>query len=202
MLWDQGISPIAGIDEAGRGPLAGPVIAAAVIFPKDQISGLGDLLKQLDDSKKIRPRLREELFQILTTHPAIFWAVGEASVEEIGTLNILRATHLAMERAFLELTVRPAHVLIDGLPVKGFPLPQTALVKGDSLSLSIAAASVIAKVTRDRIMDQLDLEFPHYGFALHRGYGTAAHLAQLLHYGPCLHHRRGFAPVDQAAFSF
>lgn len=202
VLWSQGVSPIAGIDEAGRGPLAGPVIASAVMFLEEQAVEQHPLFSKLNDSKKLRPRLREELFEILTNHPTIIWAVGEASVEEIGTLNILHATHLAMKRALEGLSIRPAHVLIDGLAVKNFPVIQTALVKGDSLSLSIAAASVIAKVTRDRIMDQLDLEFPHYGFARHRGYGTAAHLAQLRHYGPCYHHRRGFAPVDQATFSF
>lgn len=199
LLFSQGIRAIAGIDEAGRGPLAGPVIAAAVIFPEHISSELLQCLERLNDSKKLRPRVREELFITITTHPEINWAVGEGSVEEIGTLNILRATHLAMRRALQGLIVTPAHALIDGLPVRDFPIPQTALVGGDGLSLSIAAASVIAKVTRDRMMEVLDQEFPQYGFAKHRGYGTAVHLAQLNLYGPCPHHRRGFAPVDQAA---
>ncbi len=202
LLFSQGIRPIAGIDEAGRGPLAGPVIAAAVIFPEHISSDLLQSLERLNDSKKLRPRVREELFIILTTHPEISWAVGEGSVEEIGTLNILRATHLAMRRALQALPVTPAHALIDGLPVRDFPVPQTALVGGDGLSLSIAAASVIAKVTRDRMMEVLDQEFSQYGFAKHRGYGTALHLAQLNLYGPCQHHRRGFSPVDQAASCF
>jgi ribonuclease HII len=154
----------------------------------------------LDDSKKLRPKVREELFITLTTHPEICWAVGEASVEEIGDLNILRATALAMRRALLALNTKPAHALVDGLPVKNLPVPQTALVGGDGLSLSIAAASVIAKVTRDRMMDELDRAFPHYGFARHRGYGTQEHLKQLRQHGPCQHHRRGFKPVDQASF--
>ena len=266
LLYSQGVRPIAGVDEAGRGPLAGPVVAAAVILPEvlnsdltrishtdhlrqpvsqmdavldsffdldntsareslgqtavtvrlgaahkasqppchDQyeIFGLIKSLSLLNDSKKLRPKLREELFIILTTHPQIDWALGEASVEEIGELNILRATALAMRRALLALTRTPAHALVDGLPVRDLPVPQTALVGGDGLSLSIAAASVIAKVTRDRIMDGLDQAFPCYGFARHRGYGTAEHLKTLNQYGPCKHHRRGFKPVDQASFAF
>ncbi len=202
LLFSQGITPIAGIDEAGRGPLAGPVIAAAVVFPEHISADLLQSLARLNDSKKVSPRVREELFITLTTHPEISWAVGEGSVEEIGTLNILRATHLAMRRALQALPVMPAHALIDGLQVRDFPVPQTALVGGDGLSLSIAAASIIAKVTRDHLMEVLDLEFPQYGFAKHRGYGTALHLTQLNLYGPCQYHRRGFAPVDQAALRF
>ena len=201
-LISKGICPIAGVDEAGRGPLAGPVIAAAVILPEKISPELLKSLARLNDSKKLSPRVREELFLILTTHPEISWALGEGSVEEIGTLNILRATHLAMRRALLALSIVPLHALIDGLPVRDFPVPQTALVGGDGLSLSIAAASVIAKVTRDRMMEELDLEFPQYGFARHRGYGTPEHLKQLRQYGPCKHHRRGFSPVDQASFNF
>ncbi|MFZ4116063.1 MAG: ribonuclease HII [Chthoniobacterales bacterium] len=202
LLWSQGVRPIAGVDEAGRGPLAGPVIASAVILPEVFDNFLQQSLALLDDSKKLRPKVREELFIIITTHPEICWSVGEASVEEIGDFNILRATGLAMRRALLALKRKPAHALVDGLPVPDLPVPQTALVRGDGLSLSIAAASVIAKVTRDRIMEELDRAFPHYGFARHRGYGTQEHLKQLSHYGPCQHHRRGFRPVDQAAFRF
>lgn len=202
LLISQGVRPIAGVDEAGRGPLAGPVIAAAVILPESLGAVLQKALERLDDSKKLRPNVREELFITLTTHPEIYWAVGEASVEEIGDLNILRATGIAMRRALLALTLKPAHALVDGLPVRDLPVPQTALVGGDGLSLSIAAASVIAKVTRDRMMDELDLAFPHYGFARHRGYGTPEHLTQLRQHGPCQHHRRGFRPVDQASFAF
>lgn len=204
-LQAQGVTPIAGIDEAGRGPLAGPVVAAAVVFSEHFIRNFSPddtTIAGLHDSKKMSLRLREKLFTTLTAHPLIFWSIGEASVEEIGELNILRATHLAMRRALLGLPKIPAHALIDGLPVRDFPIAQTALIGGDGLSLSIAAASVIAKVTRDRMMEVLDKKFPHYGFARHRGYGTAFHLAQLNHHGPCPHHRRGFAPVDEAASRF
>jgi ribonuclease HII len=202
LLLSRGIRPVAGVDEAGRGPLAGPVIAAAVILPETLDGPLKKALSRLDDSKKLRPKIREELFITLTTDPNICWALGESNVEEIGDLNILRATALAMRRALLALTRTPAHALVDGLPVRDLPVPQTALVGGDGLSLSIAAASVIAKVTRDRIMDELDHAFPQYGFGRHRGYGTSEHLKQLNQYGPCQHHRRGFKPVDQASFNF
>lgn len=198
-LHARGIRPVAGVDEAGRGPLAGPVVAAAVILPA------GFVLEGLDDSKKLNHELRERLYLSLTGNTEVRYAIAEGSSEEIGQLNILRATHLAMRRALeglKQLGHPPVHALIDGLPVKGLPVEQTALVGGDGLSLSIAAASILAKVTRDRIMDELDREFPQYGFARHRGYGTADHLAKLREHGPCPHHRLGFAPVDQPTFGF
>jgi len=175
------------------------VVAAAVILPE------GYELEGLDDSKKLTPEQREELYVWITEDQSIFYAIAEGTSEEIGQLNILRATHLAMKRSldFLKESGHPpAHALVDGLPVKGLPVEQTALVGGDGLSLSIAAASILAKVTRDRIMDALDLEFPQYGFARHRGYATADHLAMLRKHGPCPHHRLGFAPVDQPTFGF
>jgi ribonuclease HII len=190
-LHARGIHRIAGIDEAGRGPLAGPVAAAAVILPA------GFSAEGLDDSKKISARKREALFEILTTHPQVIWAVATADREEIDHLNILRATHLAMRRAVETLTRKPDHCLIDGLPVRDFPLPHDGIVKGDGKSLSIAAASIIAKVTRDRIMRDLDREFPQFGFARHQGYGTKIHLEALRTHGPCRHHRRSFQPVAQ-----
>ncbi len=190
-LRSRGFSKIAGIDEAGRGPLAGPVAAAAVILPESYT------LTGLDDSKKISPAKREALYEKITTDPRILWAVATASREEIDTLNILRATHLAMKRAAESLSVVPDHCLIDGLPVKNFPLPHDGIVKGDGLSLSIAAASIIAKVTRDRIMLAADREFPEFGFAKHQGYGTKVHLEALRTHGPCCHHRRSFQPVAQ-----
>jgi ribonuclease HII len=190
-LHARGLFRIAGIDEAGRGPLAGPVAAAAVILPQDFT------LAGLDDSKKISARIRESLYQQLTSDPAVCWAVATASCQEIDRLNILRATHLAMRRAAEALAPLPDHCLIDGLPVRDFPFPHDAIVKGDGLSLSIAAASVIAKVTRDHIMHQLDREFPQFGFAKHQGYGTRAHLEALQIHGPCCHHRRSFQPVAQ-----
>lgn len=192
----RGISRIAGIDEAGRGPLAGPVSAAAVILPKNFTC------PGLDDSKKISPARREMLYARITSDPSIFWAVATADREEIDQLNILRATHLAMRRAAEALDPPPEHCIIDGLPVKNFPIPHDGVVKGDGLSLSIAAASIIAKVTRDRIMHALDQEFPQYGFAKHQGYGTKAHLEALRIHGPCRHHRRSFQPVAQLTLSF
>jgi ribonuclease HII len=190
-LHDRGFGRIAGIDEAGRGPLAGPVTAAAVILPKDFIC------PGLDDSKKITARKREQLFARLTTDVSVSWAVASASREEIDRINILKATHLAMRRAVEGLAIVPDHCLIDGLPVKNFPFSHEAIVKGDGISLSIAAASIIAKVTRDRIMRDLDQEFPQFGFAKHQGYGTKAHLEALRIHGPCCHHRRTFQPVAQ-----
>jgi ribonuclease HII len=190
-LQARGLHRIAGVDEAGRGPLAGPVAAAAVILPrKFRCPGL-------DDSKKISAAKREIFYERLTTDPAIFWTVATADREEIDRLNILKATHLAMRRAVEALDPPPDHCLIDGLPVKNFPVSHDGIVKGDGLSLSIAAASIIAKVTRDRIMSELDAEFPQFGFAQHQGYGTKAHLEALRIHGPCRHHRRSFQPVAQ-----
>lgn len=191
-LFAQGIHGIAGIDEAGRGPLAGPVVCAAVVLP------LAIDLPGLDDSKKLTPRRRESLFRELTKNPAIRWAAVSVSSEEIDRLNILRATHAGMRRAWEKLDPRPAHALIDGLPVPDFPCPQTALVGGDGLSLSIAAASVIAKVERDRAMMEFDRLYPEYGFAKHKGYPTVGHFAKLREHGPCPIHRKSFAPVAQA----
>lgn len=192
LLHARGISPVVGIDEAGRGPLAGPVVAAAVVLPRNfSLSGL-------DDSKKLTPRQREQLYRELTSDPAVTWASACADHLEIDRLNILRATHQAMREAFLALHTRPVHALIDGLPVPDFPCEQTALVGGDALSLSIAAASIIAKVERDRIMENLDREYPKYGFSKHKGYPTPDHLARLRTHGPCPVHRRSYAPVAQA----
>jgi len=198
-LYARGIRPVAGVDEAGRGPLAGPVVAAAVILPE------GFSLDGLNDSKKLNHQQREVLYVRLTEDASVRFFVAEASSEEIGQLNILRATHLAMARSLTglhEIGHQCLHALVDGLPVKGLPVDHTAIVGGDGISLSIAAASILAKVTRDRIMDTMDKEYPQYGFARHRGYATADHLATLREHGPCPHHRRGFAPVDQPTFGF
>lgn len=188
----RGLRFIAGVDEAGRGPLAGPVVAAAVLLPP------GYTHPVLDDSKKLTSRKRDALFAELTADSAIVWSYAVVDVGEIDRINILRATHEGMRRAVAGLNTQPEHVLIDGLPVRPFPVEQTALVGGDGLSFSIAAASVIAKVTRDRLMLELDTQFPYYGFAKHKGYGTAAHLAALKAHGPCPFHRRSFLPVRQA----
>ena len=186
-----GCQHIAGIDEAGRGPLAGPVVAAAAILPE------GFRHDALDDSKKLTVRQRERIYAELTVRTDIVWAAAIVHSEEVDRLNILRATHEAMRRAVAALAVAPGHVLIDGLPVRPFPIEQTALVGGDGLSLSIAAASVIAKVTRDRIMIAMDTQHPGYDFARHKGYGTPQHLARLRAHGPCPIHRRSFLPVAQ-----
>ena len=188
-LIERGRDPVAGIDEAGRGPLAGPVVAAAVILPR------GYSQEFLDDSKKVSSKRRDLLYEELTRDSQVYWGVAFAEVGEIDELNILRATHVAMERAALALPVQPAFCLIDGLDVPGFPLEAKGVVKGDGISLSIAAASIIAKVTRDRRMQELADEFPVYGFAKHKGYGTQIHMKALREYGPCREHRRSFAPV-------
>ena len=195
-LRERGLLRIAGIDEAGRGPLAGPVVAAAVVLPGNFRSRL------LDDSKKLSPASRDGLFEELTSRAEIHWAVAIVENEEIDRLNILRATHEAMRRAVAQLAEPPDHVLIDGLEVRPFPIAQTALVGGDALSFSIAAASVVAKVTRDRLMMEMDARYPEYGFAAHKGYGTAQHLANLRVHGPCPIHRKSFEPVSQTTFFF
>jgi ribonuclease HII len=192
----RGLRFIAGVDEAGRGPLAGPVVAAAVILPA------GFTHAELNDSKQLNAGQREAIHAELTARGDILWAFAIVEVLEIDRFNILGATYLAMQRAVALLATVPEHVLIDGLPVKGFPHPQTALVKGDSLSFSIAAASVIAKVTRDRLMVEMDALHPGYDFAQHKGYGTPQHLEALKKNGPSPIHRRSFLPVQQAEFGF
>jgi ribonuclease HII len=189
----RGVTPVAGIDEAGRGPLAGPLYAAAVILPA------GFYLDGLNDSKKLTAVRRERLYGQLTTMSGIVWASVSMPPAEVDRVNVLRATHAAMRAAWANLDLRPVHVLIDGLPVPDFPCPQTALVGGDGLSLSIAAASIIAKVERDRAMVQFDREYPDYGFAKHKGYPTREHFDKLRDHGPCPIHRKSFAPVAQYA---
>ena len=192
LLLLRGISPVAGIDEAGRGPLAGPVVAAAVILP------LNFRLPGLDDSKKLTPGMRESLYAALTGNPEVCWASAHLDHEEVDRWNILGATHRAMRKAFLALVYRPLHALIDGLPVPNFPCPHTALTGGDGRSLSIAAASIVAKVERDRMMREFDRKYPEYGFSKHKGYPTPDHLAKLREHGPCQIHRRSFSPVAQS----
>lgn len=187
----QGISRVAGVDEAGRGPLAGPVVAAAVVFVELRAP------RGLNDSKRLSPEARADYYAQLTAEAHICWAVSVQPVEVIDRLNILRASHLAMEQALAALDPAVEHALVDGLPIPNFPMPHTALVHGDARSFSIAAASVIAKVTRDRLMDEYDERFPEYGFRRHKGYGTPDHLARLRAHGPCPIHRRSFSPVAQ-----
>jgi len=187
----EGRMRVCGIDEAGRGPLAGPVVAAAVVLP------IGYELPGLNDSKKLTARKREQLFEELMADARVLKCVATATVQEIDELNILRATHLAMARAAQGLPEPADFCLIDGLPVPGFPLPSANLVKGDARSLSIAAASILAKVTRDRYMCELAAQYPQCGCERHAGYGTKAHMQAIHKYGITPHHRRSFAPVAQ-----
>lgn len=198
-LWRSGCRCLAGIDEAGRGPLAGPVVAAAAVFDPDFArSELDGLLAGLTDSKKLTAKRRESFYIVLTKSPHVDIGVGVAEREEIDRLNILRATHVAMGRAVENLSRIPEHALVDGLAVAGLPCPSTAIVKGDSKSLSIAAASIVAKVVRDRRMCDLHAVYPCYGFDRHKGYGSAYHMRALLEHGPCPEHRRSFGPVRDA----
>jgi len=179
---------VAGVDEAGRGPLAGPVLAAAVMLdPRRPIAGLRD-------SKKLTPKRREHLHEQILEH-ALCCSVALASVEEIERLNILQATLLAMQRAVAGLRLRPTQVLVDGNRLPVLDLPAQAVVQGDDRVAAIAAASIVAKVQRDRLCDAWHAQYPDYGFDRHKGYGTAAHLAALRRCGPTPLHRRGFAPV-------
>ena len=194
-LANQGVTRIAGVDEAGRGPLAGPVFAAAVIFPPEWIpSGLPKALRKINDSKQLTPEERDIFFAELTSRSEIQFAVAQVPEQMIDQINILQASHRAMNLALAQLSPAPQHVLVDGLPVKSMMLPQTAIVSGDSLSYSIAAASILAKVSRDRLMIQLDASYPHYGFADHKGYATPEHLAAIAAHGPCPIHRQSFSP--------
>ncbi len=182
--------PVAGVDEVGRGPLAGPVYAAAVILDPARLP------TGLDDSKKMTELRREKAFDAIMAS-ALEVGIGLASVEEIDRINILAATMLAMRRAVDGLSIKPVHALIDGNKVPALPCPAEAIVKGDGKILSIAAASIIAKVTRDRVMNELDVACPGYGWARNKGYGTADHLEALVRLGPSAHHRASFAPVAQ-----
>lgn len=184
-FFDQGLQVICGVDEAGRGPLAGPVCAAAVILPKHlEIPGL-------TDSKKLSDKRRRELFPEIQRQ-AVAYGIGFASEKEIDEINILQATFLAMERSLAQLPITPELALIDGNRERDFGLPAKTVIKGDSLSANIAAASILAKVSRDDLMLEMAREYPQYGFEIHKGYGTKAHYAALRMYGPCPIHRRTF----------
>ncbi len=196
VLLERGVKHIAGVDEAGRGPLAGPVVAAAVSFPAEWISrGLPAELAGLNDSKQLTAVQREGFFERLAAGGDLQFAIARIEAETIDAINILQATHRAMNQALAQLRPQPEHVLVDGLGVKSLRFPQIALVKGDARSFTIAAASILAKVTRDRLMLEYDRRFPAYGFARHKGYGTTGHLAALAEHGPCPIHRRSFAPL-------
>ena len=187
---------MAGVDEAGRGPLAGPVVAAAAVLPPRWAqSGLPPELNGLNDSKQLTETQREKYFAFLTACDEIEFAIAEIDATQIDEINILQATHRAMNEALAKLNPPPQHALVDGRPVRTMRVPQTAILKGDARSYSIAAASVLAKVTRDRLMVEFDRQWPEYGFAVHKGYGTAKHLAAIEKFGPCPIHRRSFAPL-------
>ncbi len=195
-LWQSGFALVAGVDEVGRGPLAGPVVAAAVILPKAWLqTGLPSDLDGLNDSKQLTAAQRERYFAALTARAEIQFAIARVDSGIVDQINILQATHRAMNDALDQLPAPPQHVLVDGPRVKSLRWPQTPLIKGDARSYSIAAASVLAKVTRDRLMLDFDQQWPAYGFAGHKGYGTAQHLAALAAHGPCPIHRRSFAPL-------
>lgn len=181
---------VTGVDEAGRGPLAGPVVAAAVIL--DDLRPIAGLA----DSKLLTPARRERLYDEIRAK-ALCCSIAEASVEEIDQLNILQATMLAMRRAVMGLRLKPAMVLVDGNRIPILDVPAEAIVRGDALVPSISAASILAKVHRDRWCEQVHEQFPQYGFAGHKGYGTALHMAALREHGACIHHRRSFAPVAE-----
>ncbi len=186
---------IAGVDEAGRGPWAGPVVAGAVVFPNLEISD--SLARGLDDSKKLTAAKREALFDELRRSNALI-GCGMASVEEIDAMNILQATFLAMRRAVESLSAVPDFAIVDGNKIPPeLPCPARFLIKGDALSLSVAAASIVAKVTRDRLMRDLAKEFPYYGWEKNAGYGTKAHQDGLAAHGVCVHHRKSYAPVQR-----
>lgn len=178
-------SAICGVDEAGRGPLAGPVVAGAVILPKDCT------ILYLNDSKKISEKRREELF-LEIQEKAVAWSVGVVDPETIDEINILQADYVAMRKAIEGLSVKPDILLNDAVTIPEVDIMQVPIIKGDAKSVSIAAASVMAKVTRDHLMQEYDKLYPEYGFAKHKGYGTAAHIAALKEYGPCPIHRRTF----------
>ncbi|MBA4148104.1 MAG: ribonuclease HII [Verrucomicrobia bacterium] len=199
----SGVTLIAGVDEAGRGPLAGPVVAAAVCFPIEWLlAGLPKELKKVNDSKQLNAVERDSLFCELTTNPLVRYGVVSVNEQMIDQINILQATHRAMNLAIGQLDPAPQHALVDGLPVKTLCCAQTAIIAGDSLSYSIAAASIIAKVTRDRMMVEYHQIYPAYGFHEHKGYGTPAHVAAIRQHGPCPIHRMTFAPIRPVQTEF
>ena len=181
----EGYSLIGGVDEAGRGPLAGPVFAACVILPPDCV------IDGINDSKKLSEKKREELFDVIC-EKAVCWSVASVDEKTIDEINILNATHMAMNKAVNGMKIPPDYVMIDGNSIKGMALPHCTIVKGDAKSISIAAASILAKVSRDRFITQIAEKYPQYGFEKHKGYGTPLHNEAILKYGPCPIHRKTF----------
>jgi ribonuclease HII len=191
-LWKQGVGRIAGIDEAGRGALAGPVAAAAVMLPTDP--EVADILHGVNDSKQLSAEERQTWEEEIKK-AALAWGVGYGEPGEIDSLGIIPATRLAAQRALEQLSQPVEHLLLDYLLLPECSTPQTSLIKGDARSLSIACASILAKVARDYLLDEIDRRYPHYHFAANKGYGTTQHLAALIAHGPCELHRRRFAPL-------
>ncbi len=190
-LWERGLALVAGVDEAGMAPLAGPVVAGACVLPPDYRP------RGIDDSKQLDRAQRERLAEDIRRN-AICWAVARAEVEEIDSFNIYRAGLLALTRAVKALATCPEHLLVDARKLRELPIPQTSIIHGDALSLTIAAASILAKTARDALMAELDLVYPGYGFARHKGYATAEHFDALNRLGACSIHRRSFQPVREA----
>jgi ribonuclease HII len=199
-LFAEGHELVAGVDEAGRGPLAGPGVAAAGILPPGWCpTRIPRKLAELNDSKQLTAAQRDEFFALLTANHGVRFGIAQVDAAMVDQINILQATHRAMRQAIAQIEPPPQHVLVDGLPVPHLGWPHTALVEGDARSYSIAAASVLAKVTRDRLMRDYDRLWPQYGFAEHKGYGTEQHLAALAAHGPCPIHRRTFSPLRAVA---
>lgn len=186
---EQGFRKIAGVDEAGRGPLAGPVVAAACILPD------GVFFERLNDSKQLTAKQRDELFAQMLQTQGLCYGLGIVDAGKIDEINILQATFLAMQHAVAALPQKPDYLLVDGNRSPRFSIPSEAIIEGDARSVSIAAASILAKVTRDRLMEKYDTQYPQYGFSKHKGYGTAQHMAALTAHGACPIHRKSFAPV-------
>jgi len=193
-LWAQGCCRLAGLDEAGRGAWAGAVVAAAVILPPDE--DIAQRLTGVCDSKQLAPAQRERLYAVIVRE-TVAVGVGAVPAEAIDALGIVAATRQAMALAVASLSVPPEHLLIDALRLPDVACPQTSLIKGDARCLSVAAASIVAKVTRDRLLVELDQQYPGYGLARHKGYGTPQHRAALAHLGPCLLHRRSYRPIRE-----
>ena len=190
-LWKKGFEVVVGLDEAGRGALAGPVVAAAVSI----IANCKLQIANLKDSKKLTSKKRKEIFKLLKKHPQIEWGIGKISERVIDKINILEATKLAMKRAIKKLKRKPDYLILDGNFKLDLPIPQKSIIKGDEKVLSCAVASIIAKVTRDKIMEKYAKKFPIYGFEKHKGYATKFHLKMLKKYGPCKIHRKSFLPL-------
>lgn len=187
-IFSLGYELIGGVDEAGRGPLAGPVVAAVVILPKNAN------IRGINDSKKLTSNTREKFCKIIS-NIAIDWGIGIVNEKEIDEINILQATYLAMKKAINSLKIKPHYLLVDGHEIPHIDILQKPIIKGDQVSISIQAASILAKVIRDRIMIEYDKEFPQYGFAKHKGYGTPLHIESIKKYGICKIHRRSFEPI-------